>query len=76
MAIVQEHFIVEGIDFIRTSSNAGRYVVGGEPYGEYTEACDPAEFGRTYTEGDVIPPDESDLADKAEAYDILTGGAE
>ena len=74
--IVQTHFDVNGRDFIRTVSDAGRYVVGGEPHGEYTEACDPADLGRTYTEGNVIPPDESDLADKAEAYDILTGGAE
>ena len=72
--IVQERFTVGGRDFIRTTSDAGRYVVRDGV--EYTEACDPAEFGRTYTEGDVIPSDESDLADKAEAYDILTGGAE
>ena len=25
---------------------------------EYSEACDPAEFGRTYTEGNLIPPEE------------------
>lgn len=74
--IVQEYFEVSGRDFIRTASDAGRYVVGGEPYGEYTEACDPAEAGRMYVEGDVIPSDETDTADKAEAYDILVGGAE
>lgn len=39
----------------------------------YEEACDPAEFGRTYIEGDLIPEDETAIADKAEAYDILTG---
>lgn len=75
MAIVQEHFDVNGRDFIRTYSDAGRYVVGGSPEGEYAEACDPAEFGRTYTEGDLLPVDPEDLADKAEAYDILVGGA-
>jgi hypothetical protein len=45
----------------------------------YSEACDPAEFGRTYTEGDLIPDEERDmeeLADKAEAYDILMGESE
>ena len=57
--IVQEHFNVNDRDFIRTYSDAGRYVVGGEPYGEYTEACDPAELGRTYTEGDLMPVDEN-----------------
>ncbi len=72
--IVQEHFDVNGRDFIRTSSDANRYVVREGV--EYSEACDPAEFGRTYTEGDVMPVDEADLADKAEAYDILMGVSE
>lgn len=71
--IVQEHFDVNGRDFIRTYSDANRYVVRDGV--EYGEACDPAEFGRTYTEGELMPPDESALADKAEAYDILLGGA-
>lgn len=71
--IVQEHFDVNGRDFIRTTSDSGRYVVRDGV--EYGEACDPAEFGRVYTEGELMPPDESALADKAEAYDILIGGA-
>lgn len=72
--IVQEHFDVNGRDFIRTYSNAGRYVVRDGV--EYAEACDPAEFGRTYTEGDLMPNEErTDIQDKAEAYDILMGGA-
>lgn len=73
--IIQEHFDVNGRDFIRTTSDSGHYVVRDGV--SYSEACDPAEFGRTYTEGDVMPDDErSDLADKAEAYDILTGVSE
>lgn len=72
--IRQEHFLVGGRDFIRTFSDSGRYVVRDGV--EYSEACDPAELGRTYTEGDVMPPDESDLSDKAEAYDILMGVSE
>lgn len=75
--IIQEHFDVNGQDFIRTYSNSGRYVV--RDGASYSEACDPAEFGRTYTEGELIPDEEHDmeeLADKAEAYDILMGGAE
>lgn len=76
--IVQEHFTVSGIDYIRTYSDAGRYVVGGEPYGEYNEATDPAEFGRQYTEGDLMPEDErmAEIEAKAEAYDILMGVSE
>lgn len=75
--IVTENFKVGERDFVRTYSDAGRYVVRDGV--EYSEACDPAEFGRTYTEGDLIPDEERDmeeLADKAEAYDILTGVSE
>ena len=73
--IVQEHFDVNGRDFIRTYSDAGRYVVRDGI--SYSEACDPAEFNRQYTEGELIPVEErSDLADKAEAYDILMGVSE
>lgn len=74
--IVTENFKVGERDFVRTYSDAGRYVVRDGI--EYSEACDPAEFGRTYTEGDLMPPEEreDELAAKAEAYDILTGVSE
>ena len=75
--IVQEHFLVGERDFIRTTSDSGRYVVRDGV--SYSEACDPAEFGRVYTEGDIMPPEEQDmdaLMDKAEAFDILTGVSE
>lgn len=74
--IVTETFKVGERDFIRTYSNSGHYVVRDGV--SYSEACDPAEFGRTYTEGNLMPDEERDmeeLADKAEAYDILVGGA-
>lgn len=73
MAIKQEHFTVNGVDFVKTYSDAGRYVVGGEPYGEYVDATDPAEFGRVYTEGELI--DGNDLPPE-EALDILMGVSE
>lgn len=72
--IIQEHFDVNGRDFIRTTSDAGRYVVRDGV--SYSEACDPAEFGRVYTEGELMPAEERDQSEieaKAEAYDILTG---
>lgn len=72
--IIQEHFDVNGRDFIRTTSDAGRYVVRDGV--EYSEACDPAELGRVYTEGELMPAEERDQSEveaKAEAYDILTG---
>lgn len=71
--ILQEHFDVDGRDFIRTYSDAGRYVVrDGE---SYSEACDPAEFGRTYTEGDLMPPEEI-AAQAEEVLNILMGVSE
>lgn len=71
--IVQEHFDVEGRDFIRTYSDANRYVVrDGE---SYSEACDPAEFGRTYTEGELLPQEERQ-AQAEEVLNILMGVTE
>lgn len=73
--IVQEHFLIGERDFIRTYSDRGMKIHGGFPESDYDEACDPADLNRTYTETDT-PIDEPALADKAEAYDILIGGAE
>lgn len=73
MAIKTDHFYIGDRLFNRVYSDAGRYVVrDGE---SYSEACDPAEYGRTYTEGDLMPPEEreDELTAKAEGYDILMG---
>ena len=75
MAIVQEHFEINGRDFIRTYSDDNRFVVGGEPYGEYTEASDPADLNRLYTEGGRLP-DELIAAQAEEVMDILLGVTE
>lgn len=74
--IVTENFKVGERDFIRTYSNSRRYVVRDGV--SYSEACDPAEFGRTYTEGDLMPPEErtDEIEAKAEGYDILMGVSE
>ena len=76
--IVQETYELGGRQFVRTYSDANRYVVGGDPHGAYAEANDPADAQRTYTEGDLMPAEArlESLADKAEAYDILTGVSE
>lgn len=68
MAIKQEHFEINGHDFVRTVSDSGRYVVRDGV--SYEEANDPAELGRTYTEGELIPED--DLPE-AELLNILLG---
>ena len=65
--IVQETYELNGRRFVRTFSDEGRYVVGGSPEGEYVEANDPAELGRAYGEGDLIPDDEREPDDAAAA---------
>ena len=74
MAIVVEQFYIGERLFNKTYSDAGRAVVRDGV--SYSEACDPAEFGRTYTEGELLPVDDSETSDKAEAFDILTGVSE
>ena len=79
MAIRTESFEVNGRKFIRTYSDANRYVVRDGI--SYSEACDPAELVRTYSEGDPLPPEEFDAqtayqqlrADLAAAKSMLAG---
>ena len=69
--IKTEQYTINGVSFVRTYSDSGRYVVrDGE---EYEEACDPAEFGRTYVEGRIIPIEEPEYDEYAEAGKILMG---
>jgi hypothetical protein len=71
MAIVTEQFYIGERLFNRTFSNSGRYVVRDGI--SYLEACDPAEYNRTYTEGERFPDDEQDTS-AAEIISILLGG--
>lgn len=74
--IVTENMTINGKEFVRTYSDIG-YMVEREGI-RYTEAIDPADSGRTYTEtNERIPYDEeSEVEQKAAAYDILTGVSE
>lgn len=56
MAIVTETYELNGRQFTRTYSDANRYVVRDGV--SYSEANDLSEFGRTYTEGDLLPEKE------------------
>jgi hypothetical protein len=51
-----ETYELNGRQFVRTWSDAHRYVVRDGIF--YGEAHDPAEFGRTYVEGELIPSEE------------------
>ena len=72
--IVTEQYYIGSRLFNRVYSDAERYVVRDGV--AYSEACDLAEYGRTYTEGELIPDEAATDSDKAEAYDILMGVSE
>ena len=63
MAIVQEHFTLNNVEFIRTYSDRGMMIRGGVPEDNYAEATEPASLGRTYTETD-IPIETTESADE------------
>ena len=74
MAIVTEQYEVSGRSFTKTYSNAHRYVVrDGEAY---SEANDPTEFGRVYTEGELIEEEATEEDKLGELLDILIGDEE
>lgn len=70
--IKQETITIGEKQFIRTYSDSGMMIHGGSPEADYSEAIDPAELGRTYTETDI--PIEGDNAEAI--VDILTGVSE
>lgn len=71
--IIQENVTISGKSFVKTYSDRGMMIHGGSPEGDYSEAYDPAELGRTYTETDI--PIEGDTTAE-EIVNILLGGAE
>lgn len=72
--IKTETITINDQQFVRTYSDAGFMIHGGFPEADYTEAVDPADLGRTYTETDI--PIEQDEAEAEEIVNILIGGAE
>ena len=74
--IVKENIEIGGKDFVKQYSDGGFYI---ERDGEkYSEAIDPSEFGRTYTETDIPVEAEAttETEQKAAAFDYLTGRSE
>lgn len=79
MAIVTEYFKTraDGVVLNRTFSDAG-YMIERDGI-RYSEAVDPAELNRQYTETDEpieAVEDLSKVEEKAKAYDILMGVSE
>jgi len=71
--IKTENVTISGKTFIRTYSDRGMLIHGGSPESDYSEALDPADLGRTYTETDTPIEDETDAE---QILNILLGGAE
>ena len=70
--IKTETVTINGRQFIRTCSDRGMMIHGGSPEADYSEALDPAELGRTYTETDTPIEEETDAE---QILSILLGGA-
>lgn len=68
--IKTERITIGENQYIKSYSDSGVYIHGGEPESDYSEAIDPADSGRTYTETDIPIESDSDTI-----IDILTGGA-
>lgn len=71
--IKTENLTINNRAFVRTYSGSG-FMVERDGV-RYSEAIDPAEFNRQYTETDepVDVVELSETEEKARAYDILTG---
>lgn len=70
--IKTENLTINNRAFVRTYSDSG-YMIERDGV-RYSEAIDPAELGRTYTETDEpIDTDMTETEQKAMAYDIITG---
>ena len=71
--IKTEELTVKGRVFVKTWSDGGFMVERDGVL--YSEAIDPAELGRTYTETDepIEGEELTETEQKAMAYDIITG---
>ena len=74
--IKSESLTINGRTFTRTYSDSG-YMIKQDGTGAiYSEAVDPANSGRTYTETDELIEGETVTEDYKTAFEILTGGIE
>lgn len=71
--IKTENLTINNRAFVRTYSDSG-YMIERDGV-RYSEAIDPAELGRTYTETDepIEGEELTETEQKAMAYDIITG---
>lgn len=65
---------INGRELVRTYSDTGHMIQQSGTGVVYSEAVDPVEMGRTYTETDELVPDTELTAE--EALNIITGVSE
>ena len=72
--IKTETITINGRTLVRTYSDANRMIQQDGTGAVYSEAYDPADSGRTYTETEEsIETDMTETEEKAKAYDIIMG---
>ena len=70
--IITENRTIDGKEYIYTYSDAGYYIHGGDPEGDYIDSLDPADNPRTFTETDILIEDEEATEDDyIEALQVL-----
>lgn len=69
--IKTEQLTINNKQFTKSYSDSG-YMIERDGV-QYSEAIDPTELGRTYTETDIPIEGESEAEQKAAAFDYLTG---
>lgn len=69
--IKAEQLTINDRRFTKTYSDSG-FMIERDGV-QYSEAIDPTELGRTYTETDIPIEGESEAEQKAAAFDYLTG---
>ena len=70
--IVTETLTIDGRQFVKTYSDSGYMVERNRV--RYSEAVDPAEFGRVYTETDEPIASMTEDIPAEEALNIIMGG--
>ena len=71
-----ETITINGRTLVRTYSDANRMIQQDGTGAIYSEAYDPADSGRTYTETDEKIEGEADSEDYKTAFEIITGEIE
>lgn len=71
-----ETVTINGRTFTRTYSDSGYMIKQDGTGAVYSEAYDPVDSGRTYTETEEEIVTEADTEDYKTAFEILTGGIE